>query len=59
MTPLRKPQGERVRLRKWPELLGTVLTRGPEQSEVKWDNGNVTIVINEWMDSANDDKPRF
>jgi hypothetical protein len=32
------------------ELRGIMLVRGPQQSEVKWLNGNVNIVVNEWIE---------
>jgi hypothetical protein len=37
---------------------GTVVKRGPEQSEVKWDNGNVIVVSNDWITPIpTDDQP--
>lgn len=32
-----------------PELQGTVVSEGPEQSVVRWDNGNETAVVNSWI----------
>mgnify|MGYP001570707100 CR=1 FL=1 len=28
---------------------GTVMSEGPEQSVVKWDNGNESVVVNDWV----------
>jgi len=38
----------RVFLNGSPHLRGVILCRGEQQSEVKWDNGNVDIVGNDW-----------
>ena len=40
---------DRVCLKGRPDLRGTFLERGPKQSRVLWDNGNVVTANNEWV----------
>lgn len=49
MTP------RRVCLVKSPELQGVLVQAGPEQSIVKWDNGNVDTVVNYWIKFIDDE----
>lgn len=38
-----------------PTMQGVVIQAGPEQSEVKFDNGNERIVPNSWLTTIRDD----
>jgi len=39
-----------------PRCLGRLVKEGPEQSVVKWDNGNETVVINKWIERVEDER---
>lgn len=40
---------DRVCMNGMPERKGVILNVGPQQSEVKWDDRSVQILINEWL----------
>lgn len=40
---------DRVYMSGMPERKGVIINLGPQQSEVKWDDRSVQILINEWL----------
>lgn len=51
-TPYQPTKGDIVYLAGKRHILGTVAQAGPEQSEVKWSNGNTNVVVNYWIVKA-------
>jgi hypothetical protein len=35
-----------------PDYLGTIIETGPEQSIVRWDNGNKIVICNHWVEDV-------
>lgn len=48
-TPYQPTVGDVVFLAGKRHILGKVTTAGPQQSEVKWANGNISVVVNYWI----------
>jgi hypothetical protein len=45
---------QRIQLVGHTHCKGKVLRAGPVQSEVKWDNGNEVVVVNTWIEPADE-----
>jgi hypothetical protein len=50
---------QRIYCRSLGNKQGTILVAGPDQSEVKWDDGRVSIVPNDWLTPARIERVRL